>query len=113
MPKAVWNGTVVAESVNTVIVDGNHYFPPESLKREHYRDSPATSVCGWKGTANYYDLVVGDQVNEQAAWVYQEPKPEAASIKGHVAFWKGVQVEGSKGDAPDVATEGLTGQCEI
>ncbi|MEN1681694.1 MAG: DUF427 domain-containing protein [Planctomycetota bacterium] len=113
MAVAKWNGTVIAESGATVVVEGNHYFPAESLKSEFFRDNPTTSVCGWKGTANYYDVVVDGQVNEGAAWVYREPKPEAASIKGHVAFWKGVAVEGSAGDGPDAAGDGLTGQCEI
>ncbi|MEM8865508.1 MAG: DUF427 domain-containing protein, partial [Planctomycetota bacterium] len=88
MPQAIWNDTVIAESDATVMVEGNHYFPADSLKDEYFRESTATSVCGLKGTANYYDVVVDGQVNEQAAWVYREPKSEAASIKGHVAFWK-------------------------
>ncbi len=113
MPQAIWNNTVIAESSATEVVEGNHYFPPESLKMDHFQESDATSVCGWKGTANYYDLVVDGQVNEQAAWVYREPKPEAQSIKGYVAFWKGVTVEQSAGEGPDVAGDGLTGQCEI
>lgn len=113
MPTATWNGAVIAESDDTVVVDGNHYFPPGSLKREHLRENPQTSVCGWKGTANYFDVVVGDQVNEGAAWAYREPKPKAAQIKDYVAFWKGVSVENNAGESPDVATDGLTGQCEI
>ncbi len=93
MPKAIWNNTVVAESDATEIVDGNHYFPPGSLNQQYFRSSDATTVCGWKGTANYYDVVVDGQVNQQAAWYYADPKPEAENIKGYVAFWKGVQVE--------------------
>ena len=92
MPKAIWNGTVIAESAQTELVEGNHYFPPDAINREHFRESAATTVCGWKGTANYYDVVVDDAVNEQAAWYYGDPKPEAANIKGFVAFWKGVEV---------------------
>ena len=93
MAKAVWNGVVIAESDNTKTVEGNHYFPADSIKRDYFRDSDKTSVCGWKGTANYYDVVVDGNTNSGAAWYYSDPKPEAASIKGHVAFWKGVKVE--------------------
>jgi len=93
MPKAIWNETVIAESNATEIVDGNHYFPPESIKRECFQASDTTTVCGWKGTANYYDVVVGGQVNPGAAWYYADPKPDAATIKGKIAFWKGVRVE--------------------
>lgn len=92
MPKAEWNGVVIAESDTTEIVDGNHYFPQSALNRECFRESDHTTVCGWKGTASYYDVVVDGKVNEQAAWYYPEPKAAAANIKNHVAFWKGVQV---------------------
>lgn len=88
---ATWNGTVVAESDDTVIVEGNHYFPRDALKVET-RDSPRTSVCPWKGTARYLDLVVDGQANEAAAWYYPEPKAAAAEIRDRVAFWKGVAV---------------------
>jgi uncharacterized protein (DUF427 family) len=91
--KAIWHNTVLAESDSTEIVDGNHYFPPDSLCREYFRDSEAQSVCGWKGTANYYDVVVDDEVNEQAAWYYPSAKSAASNIEGYVAFWKGVQVQ--------------------
>ena len=94
MPKAVWNNTVLAESEQTEIVDGNHYFPAESLNEEFFRESAAQTVCGWKGTASYYDVVVDGHTNEQAAWYYATPKAAAENIKGHVAFWKGVVVEG-------------------
>jgi len=94
MAKAVWNGEVLAESDQTEMVDGNHYFPRESLNDEYFRPSTATSVCGWKGTANYYDVVVADKTNEQAAWYYAEPKDAAENIRGYVAFWKGVEVSG-------------------
>lgn len=90
--KAVWNGTVLAESDRTVVVEGNHYFPPESLAREHFRPSQTTTVCGWKGTANYYTVAAGGAEHPDAAWYYAEPKPAAKEIAGHVAFWKGVTV---------------------
>jgi len=94
MPKAVWKGTVVAESADTVVVEGNRYFPPDTIRREFFKQSGTTTVCGWKGTANYYNLEVDGQVNPDAAWYYIAPKPEAAQIAGHVSFWKGVEVEG-------------------
>ncbi|REK17759.1 MAG: DUF427 domain-containing protein [Planctomycetota bacterium] len=92
MPKAVWNDTVLAESDNTIVVEGNHYFPPESLARDHLRPCDHTSFCGWKGTASYYDVVVDGAVNQQAAWYYPDPMAKAANLKDHVAFWKGVEV---------------------
>ena len=92
MPKALWNNTLLAESNATRVVEGNHYFPPDSLNREFFRDSDATTSCHWKGVANYFDVVVDDEANEQAAWYYADPKPEADEIKGYVAFWKGVKV---------------------
>jgi uncharacterized protein (DUF427 family) len=93
MARAVWNGEVIAESDTTVMVEGNHYFPPDSVKRDLLADSPTSSVCPWKGTAAYYDIVVEGETNAGAAWYYPEPKPEAAEIKDHVAFWNGVKVE--------------------
>ncbi|NJN75662.1 MAG: DUF427 domain-containing protein [Synechococcaceae cyanobacterium RL_1_2] len=90
--KAIWNGQVIAESNDTVIVDGNHYFPAEALNQDYFKASATTSVCGWKGTANYYSVEVAGQTNKDAAWYYADPKPAAAEIKGRVAFWKGVQV---------------------
>ena len=92
MKQAIWKGTVIAESEATVEVEGNHYFPPQSLRREHFEDSPKTSVCGWKGTANYYHVVVDGERNEDAAWVYRTPKDGAKEITDHVAFWRGVDV---------------------
>lgn len=92
MAKAIWNDAVIAESDETVVVEGNHYFPLGSVKPEYLRPSSQTTVCGWKGTASYYDLVVGDRTNPGAAWYYPEPKEAAKEIKGRVAFWKGVQV---------------------
>ncbi len=87
--RAIWNDTVLAESDDTVVVEGNHYFPANALRREYLRPSNHHSVCPWKGTASYYDVVVGDAVNANAAWYYPEPKPEAAQIAGRVAFWNG------------------------
>ena len=93
MPKAIWKDRVLAESNQTEIVEGNHYFPPDSINKEYFKASDAETVCGWKGTANYYDVVVEGAVNEQAAWYYADPKEAAANIKGYIAFWKGVTVE--------------------
>lgn len=90
--KAIWNGTVIAESDATEVVEGNHYFPPNSWKQEYFHDSDKTSTCLWKGLANYFDVVVGDQMNDNAAWFYESPLPAASQIKGHVAFWKGVKI---------------------
>lgn len=93
MAKAIWNNQVIAESNDTVVVEGNHYFPRTSLKDAYFKESTDTSVCGWKGTANYFHVDVDGNVNENAAWVYQTPKPEAKEIAGRVAFWRGVKVE--------------------
>jgi uncharacterized protein (DUF427 family) len=90
--QAVWKGAVLARSDRTVEVEGNHYFPPDSLVSEHFRPSTKTTVCGWKGTASYHDVVVGDEVNPASAWFYPTPKDAAAEIKDHVAFWNGVEV---------------------
>jgi len=94
MAKAIWEGVVVAESPATVQVEGNHYFPPEAIRAEYFRPSSRHTVCPWKGTASYYDLEVNGKTNAGAAWFYPEPKSAASQIKGHVAFWKGVKVEG-------------------
>jgi uncharacterized protein (DUF427 family) len=93
MAKATWKGKLLAESDRCEIVEGNHYFPPDAVKREHLRPSDHHTVCGWKGTASYYDVVVDGEVNEDAAWYYAEPKDAARNIKDYVAFWKGVTVE--------------------
>jgi len=93
MPKAVWNGQVIAESDRCEVVEGNQYFPPEAVKREYLQSSATHTTCGWKGIASYYDVVVAGQTNKDAAWYYPDPKPEASNIAGHVAFWKGVKVE--------------------
>ena len=90
--KAMWNGAVLAQSDQTVVVEGNHYFPPEAIRREHFHDSAHHTECGWKGTASYYNVLVGDKTNENAAWYYPTPKDAAKNIAGYIAFWKGVQV---------------------
>lgn len=93
MAKATWNGTVIAESDTTEIVEANHYFPGDSIKSEYFEKSSESSVCPWKGVASYYDVGVDGEVNGGAAWYYPEPKEAASNIKDHVAFWKGVKVE--------------------
>ena len=93
MPRATWNGVVLAQSDETEVVEGSHYFPADSIKREYFRESDTETVCSWKGTAKYYTLEVEGKSNPDAAWYYPAPKPEAANITGHVAFWKGVVVE--------------------
>lgn len=93
MPKAIWKGQVLAESNETEVVEGNHYFPPASIQREFFQTSDHTSFCGWKGTASYYDVVVDGETNAQAAWYYADPKDAASNIRGYVAFWKGVEVQ--------------------
>ena len=93
MARAVWNGAVLAESDETVIVEGNHYFPRDAIDEDYFATSNASSVCPWKGTAAYFDVVVDGKTNKGAAWYYPDPKPAAGDIKDHVAFWKGVTVE--------------------
>ena len=93
MPKAFWNGAVLAESDHCERVEDNWYFPAESLRREYFAPSATHTVCGWKGTASYYDIVVDGKRNPDAAWYYPDPKDAARNIAGHVAFWKGVIVE--------------------
>jgi uncharacterized protein (DUF427 family) len=94
MPKATWNGVVLAEAAGDEIelVEGNVYFPPGAVDKRYLRDSQTHTVCGWKGTASYYDVVVEDDVNKDAAWYYPVTKPDAEHIAGYVAFWKGVEV---------------------
>ncbi len=94
MAKATWQQATLAETSRTEQVEGNHYFPAESIHREFFEPSGHTTACPWKGTAHYYHVVVNGQKNENAAWYYPEPKSAAANIKDHVAFWKGVRVEG-------------------
>lgn len=91
--RAIWNGTVIAESDDTVVVEGNHYFPVGALRRQHFSQTPTTSFCPWKGTASYYAVTVDGQENRDAAWYYPEPKDAAKEITGRVAFWKGVRIE--------------------
>jgi uncharacterized protein (DUF427 family) len=93
MARATWNGTVLAESDRCQTVEGNLYFPPDAVKREHLHPSTTHTECSWKGTASYYDVVVGSERNADAAWYYPEPKPAARAIAGWVAFWRGVAVE--------------------
>ena len=92
--KATWNGKVIAESDDTKVVEGNHYFPAESVNKEYVKASSKNTTCPWKGEASYYSLVVDGKENTDAAWYYPAPKSAAAEIKDHVAFWKGVEVEG-------------------
>ncbi len=91
--KAVWEGNVIAESNSTVVVEGNHYFHPESVREEYLKPSSTTTVCPWKGTASYYHVVVEGRENRDAAWYYPDPKEAAAEIKDHVAFWRGISVQ--------------------
>lgn len=93
MATATWNGTVIARSDDTIVVEGNHYFPPDSVDAGLLRDSDTRTTCPWKGEASYKHLVVDGQVNADAAWYYPQPKDAAKEIAGHLAFWKGVQVQ--------------------
>lgn len=92
MATARWNGAVLAESDQVEVVEGNVYFPPESVNRDYLRPSETHTTCGWKGVASYHHVVVDGQENRDAAWFYPDPKPAAANIRGHVAFWRGVEV---------------------
>lgn len=91
--KAIWNDMVVAESDQTVVVEGNHYFPPNSLRHEFFEESTLHSTCPWKGEANYYHVKVNGKVNLDAAWYYPDPNDAAKEIRSHVAFWKGIEVQ--------------------
>ncbi len=91
--RAIWNGTVVAESDETIVVEGNHYFPRDAIKSEYFVESDMASTCPWKGEAAYFDVVVDGAVNKDAAWHYDAPKPRAEHVAGRVAFWRGVTVE--------------------
>ncbi|HEY9420904.1 MAG TPA: DUF427 domain-containing protein [Thermoanaerobaculia bacterium] len=93
MPRAIWNGQVIAEADKFETVEGNVYFPPDAIRQEFFKPTETHTVCGWKGTASYYTVVVDGQENKDAAWYYPDPKPDAANIKDHVAFWRGVTVE--------------------
>jgi uncharacterized protein (DUF427 family) len=91
--RAVWNGQVIAESEKTVVVEGNHYFPPEAVRREFLASSETHTTCPWKGVASYYSVAVDGATNQDAAWYYPQPSAEASQIRDHVAFWRGVTVE--------------------
>ena len=91
--KATWHGAVLAESDDTVVIEGNHYFPADSINREYFQESATHTRCPWKGEASYYNVAVDGEVNKDAAWFYPEPKEAATEIKNRVAFWKGVKVE--------------------
>ena len=93
MAKAIWNGIVIAESDKTVMVEGNHYFPPESVNKDYLKETSTHTTCPWKGLASYYSVVVDGEENKDAAWFYPEPKSAAKEITNHVAFWRGVTVE--------------------
>ncbi len=93
MPRARWNGALLAESDRCIVVEGNQYFPPDSINTEFFRPSQTHTICSWKGTASYYDLVVAGERNADAAWYYPEPKDAAKQIAGYIAFWRGVTVE--------------------
>lgn len=90
--KAIWNGKIIAESDATIIIEGNHYFPANSITKEYFAPSETHTVCGWKGTASYYDVTVDGVINKDAVWFYPEPKDAAKEIGNYVAFWKGVEV---------------------
>ena len=107
MAQAVWNGEVIAESDDTILVEGNHYFPREAVKDEFLAESDHTSVCGWKGTARYFHVKAGGELNENAAWYYPDPLDSAKALRGRVAFWRGVKVTGE----PSRSME--AGQCAI
>ena len=91
--RATWNNATVAESDMTIVIEGNHYFPPETINSEYFQPSESHTTCPWKGVASYYNIVVDGQVNKDAAWYYPEPKAAAAEIKDYIAFWRGVRVD--------------------
>lgn len=93
MPKAIWNGAVLAESDNTIVVEGNHYFPPDSIHKQYFKESDTHTSCPWKGTASYYHIEVDGQINKDVAWYYPTTKEKAKHIEGYIAFWWGVKVE--------------------
>lgn len=94
MPKAIWNGAVIAESDKCEVVEGNQYFPPDAIHKEYFQESSTHTTCPWKGVASYYNVVVDGQVNKDAAWYYPQTKEAAKNIEGYIAFWRGVKVEG-------------------
>lgn len=93
MPKAIWNGKVIAETDDHEVVENNIYFPPDSINKKFFKESDHSSVCPWKGTASYFHIEVDGEANKDAAWYYSEPKEAAENIRGHIAFWKGVEVQ--------------------
>jgi len=93
MPKAIWNGAVIAESTQCEVVEGNQYFPPASINRQYFKESNTHTTCGWKGVASYYTIEVDGKTNPDAAWYYPTPKDAAKNITGYIAFWKGIQIE--------------------
>ena len=93
MAKAIWNDTVLAQSNDTIVIDGNHYFPPDSVNKQYFKESNKHTICPWKGTANYYDIEVNEQINRDAAWFYPNAKEKAKHFENYVAFWRGVKVE--------------------
>lgn len=93
MKQAIWNNTIIAESDKTIVIEGNHYFPPSDIKQEFFKNNETHTTCAWKGVASYYNIEVNGKVNKDAAWYYPEVSPLAKSIKGYVAFWKGVEVK--------------------
>lgn len=109
MVRAMWNGAVLAESDETKVVEGNHYFPQASVIVEHVTRSDRTSVCPWKGVASYFDITVDGSVNARAAWYYPQPKPAASEIAGYVAFWKGVEIIDDD-EAPKATRHGIFGR---
>ena len=90
--RAIWNNVVIAQSDDTIVVEGNHYFPPDSIKDEYFTKTEFTTVCGWKGMANYYSVVVDGKINKDCAWCYAQPNDAAMRIKGMISFWNGVKV---------------------
>ena len=100
--RASWHGALLAESDRTILVEGNHYFPTADVKTEHLVKNEHSTFCSWKGDASYYDVIVGDERNENAAWYYAEPYDAAAEIRDYVAFWRGVEVSGSNDEAIEV-----------
>jgi uncharacterized protein (DUF427 family) len=92
MVKAIWNGTMLAESDQTIVVEGNHYFPPDAIKEEYFQESSNHTICSWKGVASYYDVKVDGKTNNNAAWYYPSPQPAAEKVSGYIAFWHGVDV---------------------
>ena len=95
--RATWNGATIAESDDTVVIEGNHYFPREAIRQEYFQESDTHTICPWKGEASYFNVVVDGETNKDAAWYYPDPKAAAQEIKDRVAFWRGVKVEPQKG----------------